>query len=201
MLMSYNRAISDIDGNIGSELLANVNDYFFPALSWQQRVEQDFTLYKKFYITDIGDISFYIGIETDGLYEWTIQDSASNDEIVTDLAGSERKYGAAVVISNTTVAMIIHKKPDDLFQDGDFIYLDEEPVELTTVVDNLDETLTLTFAAPIADVDHAGETISSLMWVDLLNGIGKPIWVRSHVPVASAYDASETEPLGLVFVQ
>ena len=188
--LTYFKSVGDDGGTIGDQLTDGGIDDLLPPITSQDRLN-GVNFYRKLWVRSDEDISVMNSLANRGEYNacWFV--SAGENDTVADLTGNEVKYGALMVVSNTVnSAVVTNNTTWEIVRDNDYAHIGNDVVQIDTVTDNGDGTLTLNFSPDIADSDWSGTYMSTCIDTSMSAGDDNPFWIQVDVPALSPMNNS-----------
>ena len=190
MAMKYYKSATDDGGAIGDQLADGGVDDLFPGITSQNRLNGIVIHRKIWYESDI-DANVMCSLANEGQFDSCFFESAGENDTISDLTGSETKYGALEIISNTVNTVKIKNDPaETLARVNDKAHIGTDMVNIDAITDNGDGTSDIDFSPDIADADHAGSYLISCIDKSFTAADQKPFWIRVTVPALAPMNAT-----------
>jgi hypothetical protein len=189
-LITYYKSATVDGGAIGTQLTDGGIDDLLPAVTSQDRLN-GLTFHRKIWIQSDTALNILNSLANHGQYGAVWFETANINDTVANILGTERKYGAAKIVSNTTISAIVENNANyTIFAANDYFYIGTDVVQITTVTDNLDGTSTISFSPAIPTADHTGTYASSLINKPFTVNTPVPFWVKIDIPALAPLSAS-----------
>ena len=193
MALTFYKSASDEGGAIGAQLADGGIDDLLPPISSQERL-QGVTFYRKIWIESDTDVNILSSLGNMGQYTAVWFETAGENDTIADIIGTERKYAALEILSNTEDAAIV--KIDALYSVSDLINIDDyafigaDIVQIDSVKDNADGTADIGFSPSIPSADHTGTFMSTLIDKAFVTATPVPFWVKVDVPALAPMESN-----------
>ena len=185
-IVTFNKSATDDGGAIGTALTDGGVDELLPAVSSQDRLH-GVTIHRKMWITSDTDLSILSSLSNEGQYDACWFESAGANDVVGDLTGTETKYGASPIVSNTVnTAVVTNNATDVILRANDYAYIGADIVQVTSVTDKGDGTSDVVFSPDIPAGDHSGTSFSTLINKTFVATTGVPFWVKIQIPALAS---------------
>ena len=180
-MLTYYKSAGDDGGAIGDQITDAELNALLPEISSQDRLT-GITILRKMWIESDASITCYYSLANEGMFDAYAFKSANENDTIADLTGNEDRYGAMVISSNTTSSVTVEEDPNYLLaRAGDELYIAANVVEIDSVTDNGDGTLTIDFSPDIPSADLSGQYCASMMKTVVAASDPWPMWVEVEV--------------------
>ena len=185
-VVTFNKSATEQGGAIGTVLTDGGVDELLPAVTSQDRLH-GVIIHRKMWITSDTALSILTSLANEGKYDACWFESAGVNDTLSDLTGTETKYGASPIVSNTVnTAKIANNSTDTIVRVNDYAYIGSDVVQVSTITDNGDGTSDVTFAPDIPSGDHSGTSFSTLLNKSFLATTAIPFWVKIDIPALAS---------------
>lgn len=185
--MSYTYYSSKPDGTPDQQITSGQINALFPTLTSQDRLN-GIDQFSKMWIQSDEDVTAVFGLNSPGHYGSYIFLSASDDDIESDLTGSETKYGAVKVVSATETEIVFYNDANyTLIRNGDVIIVAGKAYTVDTVTDKGDGTSGVTATIDYLSLPNAGDYITSTFEISLVTATSKPFWREEKVEAGAQW--------------
>ena len=180
--LTFYKSAADDGGAIGAQITDGGIDDLLPPITSQDRLH-GLTFHRKVWIESDTDLSILNSIANHGQYGAVYFESANANDTVADLTGTETKYGAMLIVSNTENDVIVNNNADyTIMRVGDYAFIGADVVQIDTITDNGDGTSTVAFSPAIPTADHSGTYFSTMIDKAFTAATPLPFWVKIDVP-------------------
>ena len=190
MAMTFYKSATDDGGAIGDQLTDGGVDDLLPGITSQNRLNGVVIHRKIWYKSDAAN-NVMCSLANEGQFDSCFFESAGLNDTIGDLTGSETKYGALEIISNTVNTVKIKNDPaETLARVNDKAHIGTDMVTIDSITDNGDGTSDIAFSPDIADADHAGTYMVTVIDKAFAAGDEFPFWIRITVPAQAPMNAT-----------
>ena len=181
--ITYFKSATDDGGAIGTQLTDGGVTELFPIITSQNRLT-GLNYYRKAWYNSDEALTIMCSLANLAEYNASFFESAGVNDVVGDLTGSETRYGALNIVSNTTTSV---KVTDNtlwtLARVNDYAHIGDTIVQIDTITDNGDGTSDIAFSPAIVTADHSGTAFSTTISKNFTAGVDVPFWINVDVPV------------------
>jgi len=188
--ITYYKSATEAGGAIGDQLTDGGTDDLLPPILSQNRLS-GLEYFRKIWYKSDADMNVMCSVANEGQYDSCFFESADPSDTVSDLTGSETRYGALSIVSNTeNTVTVTNDTRWTLMRVGDKAHIGDQMVEIDTITDNGDGTSTVDFHNDIPTADHSGTYFVTCIDKAFNAGDEIPFWIQVVVPELAPANSS-----------
>lgn len=182
MTLTYYRSATNEGGAIGDAITDGaINELFLPINVNQMHTGD--TILDKMWVRPDVDGSMYVGVGQGSKFPAYVFLSANAGDTEADLAGTEARYGGAVVTGNPdgSTVEVDEDVNVEIWRSGDMVLFPSGVAKEIDTVSTASGTTTITFTTQIG-TGNVGTWISSVFLMNMTASTDYPFWIDQRIP-------------------